>query len=149
MRLKTGSFGLKDNVGDYVDELQYFIKPGYIVTNNEKGWLKISYDALPKDDKGYPLIPDLISYQEAIYWYITMKLKYPEYLNGRMNREIYYDLRRSWNFYRQQAYAEAMLPNEDGMKTIQNVWIKLVPELDSHDTFYYFTGKQEEIYNTN
>ena len=42
-----------------------------------------------------------------------------------------------------------MLPNEDGMKTIQNVWIKLVPELDSHDTFYYFTGKQEEIYNTN
>lgn len=149
MRLKTGSFGLKDNVGDYVDELQYFIKPGYIVTNNEKGWLKISYDALPKDDKGYPLIPDLISYQEAIYWYITMKLKYPEYLNGRMNREIYYDLRRSWNFYRQQAYAEAMLPNEDGMKTIQNVWIKLVPELDSHDTFYYFTGKQEEVYNTN
>jgi hypothetical protein len=73
----------------------------------------LAYDAILTDSNGYPLIPDLTSYQEALYWYTLMKLKYPEYLRGTLNREIYYDIRRSWNFYRNQAYAEAIMPDED------------------------------------
>lgn len=150
MVLTTGSFGVKsDDKLFTLDTLQYAIKPGYIVTSKRDGYLKLSYYAIPKDKDGYPLIPDLISYQEAIYWYITMKLKYPDYMNGRMNREIYYDIKRSWNFYCKQAYAEALMPSGDAMKTIQNVWLRLIPEIDSHDTYYYYSNKQEEIYNNN
>lgn len=127
--------------------LQYTIKPGFIMCNVPSGYLKLSYDAIPTDEEGYPLIPDLASFSEALYWYVTMKMKYPEYLNGRMNREIYYDIRRSWNFYRNQAYAEAMMPNEDGLESIKNNWNKIVPEFRDHGTFYSHTGERQIIYN--
>lgn len=127
-------------------DLQYSIKPGYIMTNVPCGYLKLSYTAVPVDEDNYPLVPDLASYSEAIYWYITMKLKYPDYLNGRMNREIYYDIRRSWNFYRQQAYAESIMPNADDMESIGNAWLKLYPEVRDHETFYSYTGEMQKTY---
>lgn len=126
---------------------QYTVKPGFIMTNVPNGYLKLSYSAIPTDEESYPLIPDLMSYKEAIYWYVTMKLKYPEYLNGRMNREVYYDIRRSWNFYRNQAYAEALMPNEDGLESIKNNWNKIVPEFRDHNSFYSHTGERQIIYN--
>lgn len=128
-------------------ELQYTVKPGYIMCNMPSGYLKLSYSAILTDEEGYPMIPDVASCFEAIYWYVTMKFKYPEYLNGRMNREIYYDIRRSWNFYRNQAYAEIMMPNEDGLESIKNNWNKLVPEFRDHSTFYSHTGERQIIYN--
>lgn len=127
--------------------IQYTVKPGFIMCNAPCGYLKISYSGIPTDEDGYALIPDLASYTEAIYWYVTMKMKYPEYLNGRMNREIYYDIRRSWNFYRNQAYAEAMMPNEDGLESIKNNWNKIVPEFRDHNSFYSHTGERQIIYN--
>lgn len=129
--------------------VQYTVKPGYIMCNAHCGYLLLSYSAIPTDEDSYPLIPDIMSYKEAIYWYITMKLKYPEYLNGRMNREIYYDIKRSWNFYSRQAYAEALMPNEDGLESLKNNWNKIVPELQDHNTFYSHTGEKQIIYNAN
>nr|DAV24021.1 MAG TPA: hypothetical protein [Bacteriophage sp.] len=40
----------------------YWIKPGWIVFNKEKGFAKLSYKAIATDERGYPLIPDLPSY---------------------------------------------------------------------------------------
>jgi len=130
---------------------KYRIDPSQskIVSNMKTGWIKVSYDAIYTDDEGYPMIPDLISYVEAIYWYITMKLKYPEYLAGRMNREIYYDIRRSWNFYCKQAYGESMMPNEDEMETIKNVWTKLVPDIYANESGYVNIGEPQRIKNLN
>nr|DAN22656.1 MAG TPA_asm: hypothetical protein [Bacteriophage sp.] len=42
----------------------------------------MSYKAIATDERGYPLIPDLTSYQEAIYWYVNMKLSFPKFLKG-------------------------------------------------------------------
>lgn len=122
--------------------LKYYIKPGYIVTNIPSGYIKLSYDALYKDDDGYLLIPDVISYKEAIYWYVVSKLKYPEYLAGRMNREIWYDIKRSWNFYCGQAYAEAMMPDSEDMENIKDEWIRLVPNMSIGDDYENEYGRQ-------
>jgi len=66
------------------DAPKYFIKPGWIVTNKSKGYIKLVYKAIATDERGYPLIPDLTSYQEAIYWYVVMKLSFPKWLNGKL-----------------------------------------------------------------
>jgi len=44
------------------DKPEYFIKPGWIVTNKRKGFVKLAYKAIATDERGYPLIPDLTSY---------------------------------------------------------------------------------------
>jgi hypothetical protein len=128
---------------------KYTLKPGYIQTNMKDGYIRLSYDAVYTDESGYPMVPDLISYTEAIYWYVTMKLKYPEYLSGKLNREIYYDIRRSWNFYCKQAYGESMMPTGDEMETIKNVWTKLIPDVYANENGYANIGEPQITKNLN
>lgn len=133
----------------YSYDLQYMTKPGYIMTNVPRGYIKISYYAIYTDEDSMPMIPDLESYKEAIYWYVTMKLMYPKKLKGKISQGDYYDIRNSYNFYRKQAYAEAMMPTVDDLASVQNSWLKLYPEIDAHDTFYSTVGERQDIYNQN
>lgn len=141
-------------VCNYIDKPEYFIKPGWIVTNKKYGYIKLSYKAIATDERGYPLIPDLTSYQEAIYWYVTMKLSFPKFLKGKLggklksaNMNIYFYLQQQWNFYRNQAYAEAMMPTADDMQNIKNDWNKLIPDWDGDDTFFKNIGKEQITFN--
>lgn len=129
--------------------LQYSTKPGYITVNVPCGWVKISYHAIITDEDSMPMIPDSPSYFEAIFWYVAMKLSYPKYLKGQLTQNIYYDMKNSWNFYRRQAYAEAMMPGVDEIESIKNDWHKLYTEFDDHDTFFATTGDEQIIYNQN
>lgn len=137
------------NPASFNTSLQYSTKPGYINVNVPEGWVKISYHAIYTDEDSMPMIPDNPSYFEAIFWYVAMKLSYPKYLKGQMAQNIYYDMKNSWNFYRRQAYAEAMMPGPDDIRTIQNTWDRLYPEVDEHDTFFEHVGTRQNIYNWN
>ncbi len=140
-----------------IDEVQYFIKPGWIVTNRRHGFIKLAYKAIATDERGYPLIPDLTSYQEAIYWYVVMKLTFPKFMNGQLGgnskyamkyaTQSYFYTQQQWNFYRNQAYAEAMMPTADDMQNIKNDWNKLIPDWDGDDTFFKNIGKEQITYN--
>ena len=136
-----------------VNEPTYWIKPGWIVFNKDKGFVKLSYKAIATDERGYPLIPDLASYQEAIYWYVMMKLSFPKFLKGQLggkvkfNQNTYFYMQQQWNFYRNQAYAEAMMPNESEMSSIKNEWTKLIPDWDSDDTLFNNVGKRQLNFN--
>lgn len=134
---------------NFSNTIQYDTKPGYIYTNIPDGYVKISYLAQYTDEDGMPMIPDKASYAEAIYWYVAMKLLYIEYFTGRKPQNIYYDAKKSWNFYRQQAYAEALMPNENELENIKNTWHTLMPEFNSFDTYFSTTGDRQTIYNWN
>lgn len=131
----------------------YWIKPGWIVLNRDHGFIKLSYKAIATDERGYPLIPDLASYQEAIYWYVMMKLSFPKFLKGklggkvRFNQNTYFYIQQQWNFYRNQAYAEAMMPNENEMSDIKNEWTKLIPDWSSDDNFFKNVGNRQLNFN--
>lgn len=131
----------------FSNELQYTTKPGYINTCMPRGFVKISYYAIYTDEDSMPMIPDLESYKECLYWYITMKLMYPKKLKGQISQGDYYDIRNSYNFYRKQAYAEAMMPTVDDLTTISNIYNKLYPEINNQDTFFSTSGDEQNIYN--
>lgn len=133
----------------FTNNLQYVTKPGYIMTNIPCGLVKISYQAIYTDEDGMPMIPDSASYTEALYWYVTMKLLYPKKLKGQISQGDYYDIRNSWNYYRKQAYGEAMMPTVDDLETINNIWTRLYPEQNDHDTFFTTAGDKQIIYNQN
>lgn len=145
----------KDRIANAMmhQDATYFIKPGWIVLNKEHGFVKLQYKSIATDERGYPLIPDLASYQEAIYWYVMMKLNFPKFLNGTLGGRAKYNfntygyLQQQWNFYRNQAYAEAMMPNEGEMRSIKNMWHKLIPDWDADDTFFKTTGERQLNYN--
>ena len=142
---------LDDN---HFEEPTFFIKPGWIVLNKPKGFVKLQYSAVATDEHGYPLIPDLASYQEAIYWYVMMKLTFPKWLNGNFATKraangaqyAYTYIQQQWNFYRNQAYADAMMPTESDMRGIKNEWNKFVPEWDSDEVFFKAEGAKQLNY---
>jgi hypothetical protein len=131
--------------GDYT----YLVFPGYIKTALKDGYLMVSYQAVPVDNEGYPMIPDDESFEEAIYWYINMKLTYPEWKMGRIRDAVYYDTRNSWNFYRKQAYGHSMMPNVDQLEAIKNAWLRLVPEINEHGNAFTTLNERQIIYNKN
>ena len=141
---------VKNNV---INEPTYWIKPGWIVFNKDKGFVKLSYKAIATDERGYPLIPDMASYQEAIYWYVMMKLSFPKFLKGslggktRYNMGTYTYIQQQWNFYRNQAYAESMMPNESEMMSIKNEWTKLIPDWNADEDFFKETGQKQLNFN--
>ena len=145
---KNGKFDLTTGT-NFSNTVQYDTKPGYLVSNVPEGYVKLSYHAIYTDDEGMPMIPDIQSYFEAIYWYVAMKLYYPKYLTGDIPQHVYYDMKRSYNFYRKQAYAESLIPNQDEITNIKNTWHTLVPEIHEEDTFFSRTGDREHIYNQN
>ena len=132
---------------NFSNTVQYDVKPGYLISNVPEGFVKISYHAVFTDEDSMPMIPDIPSYFEAIYWYVAMKLYYPKYLSGDIPQHVYYDMKRSYNFYRKQAYAESLMPNIDEMTDIKHTWHTLVPEIDEDKTFFSTTGDRQEVYN--
>lgn len=145
---KNGDISLINGT-NFSNTVQYDLKPGYIISNVPDGYIKLSYHAIYTDEEGMPMIPDIQSYFEAIYWYVAMKLYYPKYLKGDVPQHVYYDMKRSYNFYRKQAYAEAMMPNQDEMTNIKNTWHTLVPEIDEESTFFSQLGDKNTVYNHN
>ena len=146
--------GMKYLANRVNEKPEYFIKPGWIVTNMKDGYIKLQYKAIAVDERGYPLIPDLSSYQEAVYWYVVMKINFSKYLKGKLggkgvnnNGAVYSYLQQQWNFYRNQAYAEAMMPTADDMQNIKRDWNKLIPDWDGDETFFKHIGKQQSLYN--
>ncbi len=146
-------YGDMYSVYKYETGPEYFIKPGWLVTNKNKGYIKFIYKAIAVDERGYPMIPDLSSYREAIYWYVTMKLCFPKFMSGTLGgrgvstaQNVYFYTQQQWNFYRNQAYAEAMMPTATDVENIKNDWNKLVPEWDSNYSFYKDINKQQDIY---
>jgi hypothetical protein len=131
------------------NEYKYIITSNYIKTNIRNGYIMLAYQAIPTDSNGYPMIPDDVDFLEALYWYITMKLLYPEWKMGRVRDEVYYDARRSWNFTCKKAYGNAMMPNVDQLESIKNQWLRLVPELDEHAGGFATLGERQVIYNQN
>jgi len=136
-------------VDDQTLDYTYLITPSYIKTNQETGYIMLAYQAIPTDDEGFPLIPDHVSFMEAIYWYITMKILYPQWKNGRIRDAVYYDARRSWNYYCKQAYGNALMPNKDQMESIKNTWLRIIPEINEHATASSTLGQRQIIYNAN
>jgi hypothetical protein len=132
-----------DSSADYV----YYIVGNYIKLNVETGYLKIAYLAKPVDEEGYPLVPDEESFLEALYWYIIMKLQYPEWAQGRIRDIVYFQSMHNWNYYCKQAYGRALMPNGDKYEALKNQWLNLYPELNSFDLSHATVGDKQIIYN--
>ena len=125
---------------NFSNDLLYVIKPGFINTSQKNGYLKLSYSALPSDDDGYPLIPDIPSWIEACYWYVVSKLLFPKFIIGEIRNDVYLHSKQQWNFYSKKAHGDAMAPNLDELESIKNNWNRLIPEYKEHSTFFSTTG---------
>lgn len=125
----------------------YYVEDGYIKTSFESGKLCLSYKAFPTDAECYPLVPDDISYKEAMFWYIFKKLL----LRGMQpaNGFDYMTANQQWQYYCTQARNAAVYPDIDRMESFMNQWVRLIPNINRHDNAFENLGTREDVYRGN
>tara|TARA_R110000765_G_scaffold423994_2_gene533777 strand:- start:500 stop:1384 length:885 start_codon:yes stop_codon:yes gene_type:complete len=128
-------------------EETYIVDCDYIKTSFKTGKICISYMALPIDDDCYPLVPQDISYQEAMFWYIYKKmlLSNPQIKNNGID---YNFADQKWKYYCTQARNAANFPDIDRMESFMNQWVRLIPQISSHDLAFENLNTRENLYRS-
>lgn len=143
----TTSISKRDNPNISSDQYVYYINNSYIKVNFKNGYLKMAYQAMPVDEEGYPMIPDNKDFVEACYWYINMKIKYPQWAEGRIRDQVYFDAENKWLHFMNKAYGAAIMPNADKYESLVNTWNKLYPDLNEFNSDFLNTGAKQIIHN--
>ena len=126
----------------------YIIDCGYVKTSFATGKLCISYMAFPTDEECYPLVPDDISFREAMFWYIYKKLLL-QGIPGRNPKLGYEYAEAMWQNYCTQARNAANYPDIDKYESFMNQWVRLVPDINAHSTFFETMNDREQFTEDN
>jgi hypothetical protein len=123
----------------------YIIDNDYIKTSFESGKICLSYKAFPTDEDCYPLVPDDISYSEALFWYIYKKvlLSRPDFKKNGIN---YSYAEQQWKYYCTQARNAANYPDIDRYESFMNQWVRLIPNINRHDVGFEQLNTREDLY---
>jgi len=139
------SLHCEDCVNEFAkSEETYIVNCGAIKTSFVTGQICISYMAFPVDENCWPMVPDDISYREAMMWYIVKKLKLGGYKLA--NEKISYEYAENeWRNYCTQARNAANYPDIDRYQSFMDQWVRLVPNMNSHSTFFKDLNTREQF----
>ena len=128
-------------------EETYIVDCDYIKTSFESGKICISYMAFPTDEECYPLVPDDISFKEAMFWYIYKKLllSNPKFKNNGINYQL---AEAQWKYYCTQARNAANYPDIDRYESFMNQWVRLIPDINRHDLMFEQLNTRENLYRS-
>ena len=123
----------------------YIVDNDYIKTSFETGKICLSYMAFPTDEECYPLVPADISYQEAMFWYIYKKilLSSPQFKNNGID---YSFAEQQWKYYCTQARNAATFPDIDRYESFMNQWVRMIPDINRHDSAFENLNTREDLY---
>jgi hypothetical protein len=122
----------------------YIIDCDYLKTSFPSGQVCLTYTAFPLDDDCFPLVPDDISFREALFWYIFKKLLLGGW-DKPTNKIDYAMAEQMWAKYCSQARANATFPDIDRMESFKNQWVRLVPDVNAHSVFFEELGTRENL----
>ena len=126
----------------------YIVDCDYIKTSFSSGKICISYMAFPTDDECFPLVPDDISYMEAMFWYIYKKLliSFVAPPETKRNGIDYNFADAKWKYYCTQARNAANFPDIDRYESFMNQWVRLIPDMSKHDFAFENLNTREDLY---
>ena len=125
----------------------YIVDNDYIKTSFETGKICLSYMAFPTDEDCFPLVPDDISYSEALFWYIYKKilLSKPDFKNNGIN---YVTAEQQWKYYCTQARNAANFPDIDRYESYMNQWVRMIPNINRHDMGFEELNLREDLHRS-
>ena len=136
--------------GGMVDDLYtYTVSGDKIFTSFKSGQVEMAYTAYPVDEKGFPMIPQETRFQNAVRDYIAHRLSFKLAIQGKFQPAMADKLEQNWLFYCQSAANKSRMPSIDQMESLKNQWVKLIPNINEHDTAFRYLNIQERRYNSN
>ena len=126
------------------EAVTYSLSNDFVTLSVKTGKICMSYLSIALDDDGFPLIPDEISYKEAIKWYLTHRLDYIGWRKGEIQDKVFQKTEQEYLWYIGQASSKAKMPDPDQMSNLKNQLLRLKPKINEEDGFYKFLSNSEE-----
>ncbi len=152
LRVATGSYfsslpmSIPDRNNLHPDnDGEYKVMYPYIQFSFQDGYVAISYTRARVDADGFPLIPDLESYREAITRYVRLKLTQRKIDNGdqvAMNLLLKYE--QDWHWYCKQASNEMAM--HKGLGEWENKLQRSLHQLPTIHSFSSYFGTLNQPY---
>jgi hypothetical protein len=138
--------GLINNLPYTLRDITYNVQGNYIFTSFKDGAQVIMfYKAFPVDQEGYPLIPDDISFKQAVQSYIRLKVDYVLWRRNIIARDVFEYSEREWMWYVGQAKTKALTPNYDMMESWKNQHLTLMPRINEQARNFEGIGQSQYI----
>ena len=123
----------------------YIVENNLIKTSFKTGEICLSYKAFSTDEDCYPLVPDDISFKEAMFWYVFKQMLLGGF-DKPTNKIDYGFADQKWRYYCTQARNNANYPDIDRMESFMNQWVRLTPDLNRHQTYFEDLNTRESLY---
>lgn len=115
-----------------------------IITSFETGTIHIQYLAIPVDCDGLPLVPDDVSFSDALFWRCVYKLSIRGYeFRQPQFRDVMFT-KKMWNIYCGQARASANMPDLDMCERLKNNYTRFVRK-DEYQNSFATLGQKENL----
>jgi len=138
--------GLINNLPYTLRDITYNVQGNYIFTSFKDGAQVIMfYKAFPVDEEGYPLIPDDISFKQAVQSYVRLKVDYILWRKNIIARDVFEYSEREWMWYVGQAKTKALTPNYDMMESWKNQHLTLMPRINEQARNFEGIGQSQYI----
>ena len=143
------SFDMTTDIDSTSAPITFDLNNNNITLSAKEGKVCMAYLAIPTDEEGLPLIPEDTSYQLAIKKYLTMKVDYIAWRRGTLQQAVFEHSQQEWMWYVGQAGNKAKMPNIDQLEAIKNQTMRLLPNINAHETFFKSLGSPEVRRNFN
>ena len=140
------NLNLVDPQIDSFTDIDYKVEHNRVTTAFKDGFIRLQYLALPVDDRGWPLVPDDVSFRDALFWKIAyhVSMRDPACLKNPRMQDMEY-CRQMWSKYCNQARAAANMPTLEQTERFANNWLSLFNVLDHQSNGYRDIGKKGNI----
>lgn len=129
--------------------LTYTLSDCHIFTNFEEGSVELAYKSFPVDCNGYPMVPDNVKYIKAVKAYIAERVGMKLFLKDKMTENKFRYLCSERDWYVGAATVAGVMPSVDEMETWKSSFVRLIPNVNQHQTEFKYLGNPQQYINHN
>jgi len=122
----------------------YKLQGNFIFTSTKEAELEIAYVSLAVSATGLPLIADEPSVALAVEWHIREQIDYRLMRRGTLQQSTFQYTSQQRDWCVGKAQTALLIPDEDEMEAIQNLRLRLRPQINDWENYFKNTGKVEQ-----
>lgn len=127
---------------------EYYMDDGCIYTSIDSGNIVLNYVGVRVDNDGFPKVPDVEEYKQALKWYIIVKLIEKKWWSGGTNLETKLQYAKAeWKSYMHKAVDQGNMFTLPELENFKNNWVRLVPRSNEFANFYRGLAQPEHRLN--